>query len=277
MTLDYLTIVKTIYKSKYSVIYKCKINNKFVIVKQYDKPSLKKIQNYINIRREINIMSKFSHFNMIKYINDFEKDKTINIIQEYCEYGDLSDVLNINNTLPEYTIIYEITLPLISVLSYLHSNNIIHRDIKPENIFVTKDGVIKLGDFGFAIDTNISYPVERVGTLDFMAPEVLKIDIEELSIYPNYDNRVDIWSFGILLYELAFGYVPFEDNNRELIFEKNIISNILENIIRWMLTYDYRKRPYIYNIAELFINHTPVKPVFLKKYFMKRKRKRNTI
>lgn len=63
-------------------------------------------------------------------------------------------------------------IPLLKVLTALHKLGIIHRDIKPENIFFDADGVLCLGDFGLAINTNTDRPISRVGTTEYMAPEV---------------------------------------------------------------------------------------------------------
>jgi len=94
-----------------------------------------------------------------------------------------------------------------------------HRDIKPENIYITKDNNFKLGDFGCS-----NYRRQRrrtfCGTLDYMSPEMVtcggKIDGYSLG----YDERTDIWSIGILLYELINGYSPFKDRDQSLQMKK---------------------------------------------------------
>ncbi|KAK9842974.1 hypothetical protein WJX74_005089 [Apatococcus lobatus] len=111
-----------------------------------------------------------------------------------------------------------IVQPLLETLSYTHSCGILHRDIKVENLFLTQAGELKLGDFGLALNVALERPTARVGTLDYMSPEVLSIPTPEECMarglspqdVPVYDEKVDIWAVGILAYELLTGRPPFE-------------------------------------------------------------------
>lgn len=69
-------------------------------------------------------------------------------------------------------VLMQVVIPLLTSLQLVHNRGIIHRDIKPENIFFRQDGSLCLGDWGLAVDTQLDKPVSRVGTLDYMAPEV---------------------------------------------------------------------------------------------------------
>lgn len=84
-------------------------------------------------------------------------------------------------------------------LDYMHENEIIHRDLKPENI-IYQCGLVKICDFGWSISTNIMRGT-FCGTPLYVSPELLK--------RKNYNNKIDVWSVGILTYELLFGKVPF--------------------------------------------------------------------
>jgi serine/threonine protein kinase len=108
-----------------------------------------------------------------------------------------------------------VVIPFLSTLAHLHACGIIHRDIKPENILVTDSGTLQLADFGLSIRGAHDPPVTRVGTLDYMAPEVVNCprkrspqdwkDREDLI----YSAAVDIWALGVLVYELCLGEPPF--------------------------------------------------------------------
>lgn len=105
----------------------------------------------------------------------------------------------------------QIIAPLLRILEKMHTLKLMHRDIKPENIFLTGGGKFKLGDFGLALRFDEEIPFSRSGTLDYMAPEVLKCP---LKTYPDenkqdsslhYSSSVDTWAVGVLAYELLTG------------------------------------------------------------------------
>lgn len=118
---------------------------------------------------------------------------------------------------------YKYFKQVIKAVEFLHENNLIHRDIKPENILLTKNDKVKLCDFGCCVDIKQGYRETFCGTFEYMAPEIIK----ELP----YNQAVDIWSLGILLYELLHGFSPFSnrtDNQRDLseIFKNILINNL---------------------------------------------------
>jgi serine/threonine protein kinase len=86
-------------------------------------------------------------------------------------------------------------------LKYLKNHKIIHRDIKPENILLDEDMKIKISDFGWSIKSDSNFRKTFCGTYDYLCPEMIK--------NRPYDNSIDIWSLGILTYELACGRAPF--------------------------------------------------------------------
>jgi calcium-dependent protein kinase len=89
---------------------------------------------------------------------------------------------------------------LFSAVNHCHANGVIHRDIKPENIMLTKDNQIRLIDFGLSKIRKERLEREIAGTPYYMAPEMLE---------GRYDEKVDSWSLGVLLYVLVSGYLPF--------------------------------------------------------------------
>ena len=128
-----------------------------------------------------------------------------------------------NKTIPEKRTA-ELLKSLASGLHYLHSYGIVHRDLKPDNIMITErsvSGDLKIMDFGLS---KIMHHDEKVadgfGTLSFVAPEVL--------IRKPYGNKVDVWSLGIIIYNLISGELPFDDpnDNEEAIAKKVVYSEV---------------------------------------------------
>ena len=212
-----------------------------------------------NIYDEINIHSKLYHQNIIKLYNVYEDEETINIIMEYAKEGNLYHLIKKEKNGFSEQKSYEFFIQIINAVYYLHSNNIIHRDIKPENILIGDDNKLKLCDFGWAKELTLENRSTFCGTMEYMAPEIVGSD--------NYDYSVDIWSLGILLYELLFGHSPFNaDSNKNIIFnikkhelnydnENKKISNSCKDLIERLLNENPQKRLRIKDILEHpFIN-----------------------
>ena len=217
-----------------------------------------------NIYDEINIHSKLYHQNIIKLYNVYEDEETINIIMEYAKEGNLYHLIKKEKNGFSEQKSYEYFIQIINAVYYLHSNNIIHRDIKPENILIGDDNKLKLCDFGWAKELTLENRSTFCGTMEYMAPEIVGSE--------NYDYSVDIWSLGILLYELLFGHSPFNaDSNKNIIFnikkhelnydnENKKISNSCKDLIERLLNENPQKRLRIKDILE----HP-----FIKKYSKK--------
>ena len=165
------------------------------------------------IYNEINIHSKLSHENIIKLYNVHEDKENINIIMEYAENGNLFELISKEKNGLKESVAFSYFIQVVNAVYYLHNNNIIHRDIKPENILIGKDNKVKLCDFGWAKELTLENRSTFCGTVEYMAPEIVGSE--------NYDYSVDIWSLGILLYELLYGHSPFKASST-----KNIILNI---------------------------------------------------
>ena len=207
-----------------------------------------------NIYDEINIHSKLYHQNIIKLYNVYEDEETINIIMEYAKEGNLYHLIKKEKNGFSEQKSYEYFIQIINAVYYLHSNNIIHRDIKPENILIGDDNKLKLCDFGWAKELTLENRSTFCGTMEYMAPEIVGSE--------NYDYSVDIWSLGILLYELLFGHSPFNaDSNKNIIFnikkhelnydnENKKISNSCKDLIERLLNENPQKRLRIKDILE---------------------------
>ena len=202
--------------------YALKVINKHKLMQTYGTCQL--------MLNEIDIHSKINHPNIIRLYNFKETDEEINILLEYAEGGNLFSLIQKENGFPEH-IAYKYFIQMVNAVYFLHQNNIIHRDIKPENILIGENGVLKLCDFGWAKEITVNNRSTFCGTIEYMAPEIVGSE--------KYDFGVDVWSLGVLLYELLMGHSPFKSNKEknvmikikqhDLVFDKN--RNLSENCI----------------------------------------------
>ncbi len=180
-----------------------KSTREVMALKVMSKKTIKKHKLEDQIRKEIAIHSSLEHPNIITYYTTFEDEDKIFILLEYAPLGDLYKLLGQKIKLDEGTLSKYI-IQVVEALQYLHKRNVVHRDIKPENVLLFLDGTVKLTDFGFAIEIKPGEKItKQVGTLDYLSPEIVE--------GRSYDHTTDIWSLGVMIYELATGKAPFED------------------------------------------------------------------
>eukprot|EP00026_Physarum_polycephalum_P004914 Phypoly_transcript_04940.p1 GENE.Phypoly_transcript_04940~~Phypoly_transcript_04940.p1 ORF type:complete len:546 (+),score=64.84 Phypoly_transcript_04940:332-1969(+) len=155
---------------------------------------------------EISIMKSSRHPNVVEYLESYVVDDKLWVMMECLSGGCLTEILECFDIVQmnERQISYVIRETL-QALAYVHEHHRIHRDIKSDNILLSMSGAVKLADFGYAAQLTKNY-VKRytvVGTPYWMAPELIKGD--------EYGKKVDIWSLGIMLMELAEGQPPYMD------------------------------------------------------------------
>eukprot|EP00775_Hariotina_reticulata_P011671 gene11671-11814_t len=216
---DYVVLEK-LYNGYASVVYKamCKRSREVVVLKCYLMSSICELYQH-QIYREVRLHSSCNHENIVKLFAAFQEGDRVVMVQEYANGGDLFNLLQkYGGCLSERIAVQMVLDPFLRVLQYLHTRAIIHRDIKPENILFAEDGsCLKLADFGLAIDLREERAVTRAGTLDYMAPEVLKCPYKSKpeenkdKVHLHYSNSVDSWAVGVLVYELLVGCPPFFD------------------------------------------------------------------
>ena len=176
----------------------------------------KKLSDYEGLMREVNLMIKLDHPNIIKLYEVYENDKNIYLIMELCTGGELFDriVENTENgvqfTEKQAANIFK---QMMSAINYCHKNGIVHRDLKPENLlYLNKDknSPVKVIDFGMSkrFDSK-HFMSEKVGTAYYISPEVLN---------GKYDEKCDIWSAGVILYIIICGYPCFNGDDDDEIF-----------------------------------------------------------
>ena len=181
-------------------------------------------QKLINqINKEIGIMYNINHPYSVKLYNHFEDNEKLYLIMELASNGNLYNFIqnNKNQKIKTKEMIKKIIIQVIEIIKYLHSLDIIYRDIKPENILLDKDYNVKLCDYGWASYLSKGqFCSAYCGTPEYVSPEVIKK-------YP-YNEKVDIWGIGVLIFELVFGYPPFTSN-----FNEDRFNNIKEGKINW--------------------------------------------
>ena len=175
-----------------------------------------KIKMKNSIFKENEIITRFNHINVVYVFQILEDQKNYYIIMEYCKHGELFDYIVKHEKLSEEEssiFFYQ----LINGLEYIHSKGISHRDLKPENLLLAENKILKIIDFGLSHEYEEDELLKtKCGSPSYAAPEII--------CCPFYDGfKVDIWCCGIILYAMLCGYLPFEGENNNLLFQ-NILN-----------------------------------------------------
>jgi serine/threonine-protein kinase len=164
--------------------------------------------------REAHFMASLQHENIL-HVHDFLKDgASMYIVMEYVQGIDLFDLLERRAQLP-VDVAAIIALQVARALDYAHFRGIVHRDVKPANIMVSRQGEVKLMDFGIARDDTMRDLTETgtgLGTPSYMSPEQILGD--------KLDFRSDLFSLGIVLYQMVTGQKPFVEDDSHTVMQK---------------------------------------------------------
>ena len=223
-----------------------------VAIKIIEKKKLRNEKDKNRLKREISILKKLHHINIINLYTTIETINQIYIIQEYASGKELFDYIIQKKKLSEKESL-KYFQQIISGIEYIHKLRICHRDLKPENIILTLNNEIKLIDFGLSNFYNKNQLLKTpCGSPLYAAPELLK--------GKKYSGlKIDIWSCGIILYLMVTGNLPFNDNNEISLFKQIIkgkyfipsfVSKNCSDLIKKMLITNPLKRITLNEIKE---------------------------
>ena len=241
---------KPIGKGGFCSVYKAtfKDTKKIYALKVIDKSILNNEEQIKNIVNEIKIMNELDFENLLKLVTNFEDENNIYIILPLCQNGQLYDLIHKSKKKIKKIYLQKYLYQSIQAINYLHKKKIIHRDIKPENILIDNKDNALLSDYGIA--THCKEGEKRktyCGTDEYLAPEVIRGE--------PYDEKIDIWAIGILIYECvsSSGKTPFNkldflqrtDDNKEYIIKNDkdlkikydkdfdpLAKNLIEKILK---------------------------------------------
>ena len=268
MTTSNYKVIKLLGEGSFGKAFLCKneSNDTICVIKQIIIEDMNEKEKD-DVYNEAQILGKLDHQNIIKLFEVFDSKKpkhTLNIVTEYADGGDLSEKIKSQNNKPfTESEILDYFTQICLALKHIHEKKIIHRDLKSGNVFLMKNGLVKLGDFGIAkgFQNTMDKAKTMVGTPYYLSPEILE--------NKPYDSKSDIWSLGVLLYEMMTFKMPFNANSFPMLSVKILRGNYtpppavytkdLREIVSKCLLVDPKKRPTIQAILRMPIIQNRIK------------------
>ncbi len=200
-------IIEKIGEGGMSIVYKakCRLLNRFVAIKVLRAEFVKDDEFVKRFEKESQAAASLSHNNVVGIYDVGYEEDIYYIVMELMNCKTLKDYIQSKTTYMSNEEIIAITLQIASALEHAHNTGIIHRDIKPQNILITEEGLVKVADFGIARAVTSATTVntaEVVGSVHYASPEQTRGGF--------LDAKSDLYSLGVVMYELATGRVPFE-------------------------------------------------------------------
>eukprot|EP01064_Diplonema_japonicum_P032832 TRINITY_DN6293_c4_g1_i1.p1 TRINITY_DN6293_c4_g1~~TRINITY_DN6293_c4_g1_i1.p1 ORF type:complete len:247 (+),score=61.58 TRINITY_DN6293_c4_g1_i1:90-743(+) len=190
-------------------------DGKHYVMKQIDLANLSKRERRQALN-EARVLSSLKHPNIINYVDSFLARRTdhLCIVMEYADAGDIAGRLKSCRGHLRENVILDWLIQICLAVNAVHQKHILHRDVKTQNIFITSQGVIKIGDFGIARELNNTFDQAHtfVGTPYYLSPELVQ--------EKPYDTRSDIWALGVVLYEMMALKHPFNANDMKSLMTK---------------------------------------------------------
>nr|XP_022295350.1 serine/threonine-protein kinase Nek9-like isoform X1 [Crassostrea virginica] len=241
--------IQTVGKGAYgaAVLYRKKDDDSLVILKEINMHDLNAAERQLALN-EVSILAMLDHPNIISYYDSFEEDGVLMIEIEYADGGTLAQKLaGIKDKNLEEKEILQIFQQIVAAIRHIHELNILHRDLKTANIFLTKEGVVKVGDFGISkmLSSANKGANTVLGTPYYISPEMCE--------GKPYNDKSDIWALGCILYEMACLQKTFEGSNLPALVNKIMkgqfapvkgnYSEEFKSLIMDMLKQDPDERP----------------------------------
>lgn len=208
-------ILEVVGKGHFSKVTKVKykVDGLIYAMKACKKAKLKEGKQKEHAINERKVLGSINHPFIVNLKFSFQSQTKLYLIMEYLSGGELFFHLKKIKYFTEKVAKFYLA-QIICILDFLHENNIIYRDLKPENLVLDERGYIKLTDFGLAKEYISEYQTTSTfcGTPEYLSPEMIKGD--------PYNQSVDIWSMGIVYFEMLVGVPPFYDENRDKLYKK---------------------------------------------------------
>ncbi|XP_036989538.2 aurora kinase A isoform X1 [Artibeus jamaicensis] len=239
-------------KGKFGNVYLAREKqSKFILaLKVLFKAQLEKAGVEHQLRREVEIQSHLRHPNILRLYGYFHDATRVYLILEYAPLGAVYRELQKLSRFDERRTATYIT-ELADALSYCHSKRVIHRDIKPENLLLGSAGELKIADFGWSVHAPSSRRTTLCGTLDYLPPEMIEGRM--------HDEKVDLWSLGVLCYEFLVGKPPFEASTYQETYRRisrveftfpDFVPEGARDLISKLLMHNPSQRPTLKEVLE---------------------------
>ena len=229
-------------------------------LKYIDKTDPENLEEKVNFNREVEIMYKLNHPNIVKLYGHFEDEKYCYFIMQYIPNRSVYELIPTNGKKPNMKLIASVIKDVINAVYYLHNMKptIIHRDIKPENVLLDQKTKAYLTDFGWSnYAPNFMRRNTVCGSPLYLPPEMVKGS--------SHDKTADIWCIGVLLFELTTGKPPFAGDDME-----TVARNIIKLNISWPPQMDPDAKDLISKILKLNgKERLPLEQILTHKFFSK--------
>lgn len=255
--------IKQLGEGSYGKAYlvKCSLDNSLAVIKTMPLESMSD-ESKTEAFKEAKILEKLDHPNIVKFIEVFRSNKpfaNLNIVMEYADGGDVNKAIKEQKKqsafFPEQKVL-DWFCQICLAVKHIHEKKILHRDLKSGNIFLTSTGIVKLGDFGIAksLCNTLEKAKTVIGTPYYLSPEII--------MNKPYSFKSDIWSLGVLLYEMCVLKMPFDAKSMPMLTLKIIKAEYMKlpstfsiemnELIKSLLTVDHKKRPNIDQVLGKF-------------------------